>query len=87
MRSDIKIHISNCKTCFANNLAKTEAQHPRLTIPMEDLSPMDWLCCDLCEIRDKKGKKQDYLVIVDRHSSFVTAYKLGSTKTKNVINH
>ena len=52
---------------------------------MEDLSPMDWLCCDLCEIRDKKGKKQDHLVIVDRYSSFVRAYKLGSTKTKNVI--
>ena len=85
MRSDIKIHISNCKTCFENNPAKTEAQHPGLTIPMEDLSPMDWLCCDLCEIRDKKGKKQDYLVIVDRYSSFVRAYKLGSTKTKNVI--
>ena len=79
MRSDIKIHISN------RNPAKTEAQHPGLTIPMEDLSPMDWLCCDLCKIRDKKGKKQDYLVIVDRYSSFVRAYKLGSMKTKNVI--
>ena len=52
---------------------------------MEDLSAMDWLCCDLCEIKDKKGSKQDYLVIVNRYSSFVRAYKLGSTKTKNVI--
>ena len=51
----------------------------------QHLSPMDWLCCDLCEIKDKKGKKQDYLVIVDRYSLFVRAYKLGSTKTKNVI--
>ena len=71
MQGDIKTLISNCKTCFKNNPAKTEAQHPGLTILMEDLSPMDWLCCDLCEIRDKKGKKQDYLVIVDRYSLFV----------------
>ena len=85
MRGDIKTHISYCKTCFENNPAKTEAQHPGLTILMEDLSPMDWLCCDLCEMKDKKGKKQDYLIIVDRYSSFVRAYKLGSTKTKNVI--
>ena len=85
MRVAIKTHIYNCKICFENNPAKTEAQHPGLTIPMEDLSPMDWLCCDLCEIRDKKGKTQDYLVIVNRYSSFVRAYQLGSTKTKNVI--
>ena len=49
MRVDIKIHISNCKTCLENNPEKTEAQHPGLAIPLEDLSPMDWLCCDLCE--------------------------------------
>merc|ERR1711873_19476 len=52
---------------------------------MEDLSAMDWLCSNLCEIKDKSGKKQNYLVIVDRYSSFVRAYKLGSTKIKNVI--
>ena len=46
---------------------------------------MDWLCCDLCEVKDKKGKKQDYLMIVDRYSSFVRAFNLGSTKTKNMI--
>ena len=85
MRADIKTHVSNCKTCFVNSPAKTEAQHPGLAIPLEDLSSMDWLSCDLCEIKDKKGSKQDYLVIVDRYSSFVRAYKLGSTKTKNVI--
>ena len=82
MRSDIKTHVSNCRTCFKNNPAKTEVQRPGLSINMEDLSAMDWLCCDLCEIKDKKGKKQDYLVIVDRYSSFVWAYKSGSTKTK-----
>ena len=44
MRGNIKAHISKCKTCFENNPEKTEAQHPGLTIQMEDLSPMDWLC-------------------------------------------
>ena len=85
MRSDIKTHILNCKTCFKNSLAKTEAQYPGLEIPLQDLPSMDWLCFNLCEVRDKKGKKQDYLVIVDRYSSFVRAYTLGSTKTKNLI--
>ena len=61
------------------------AQHPGLTIPLEDLSAMDWLCYELCEIKDDKGKKQNYQVIVDQYSSFVRAYKLGSTKRKSVI--
>ena len=85
MRVDIKTHVSNCRTCFENSPAKTEAQHPGLRIPLSDLSPMDWICCDLCEVKDKKGKKQDYLVIVDRYSSFVRAFLLGLTRTKNVI--
>ena len=85
MRSEIKTHVSNCRTCFENSPAKTKAQHPGLMIPLSDLSPMDWICCDLCEVKDKKGKKQDYLVIVDRYSSFVRAFLLGSTRTKNVI--
>ena len=85
MRKDIKTHVSNCRTCFKNSPTKSEARHPGLSINMEDLSAMDWLCCDLCEIKDNKGRKQNYLVIVDRYSSFVRAYKLGSTKTKNVI--
>ena len=84
MRADIKTHISNCKTCFRNSPAKREAQHPGLSIPMEDLSAMDWLSCGLCEIKDYKGK-QNNLMIVDQYSSFVRAYKLGSTKTKSVI--
>ena len=85
MRSEIKTHISNCRTCFENSPAKPDAQHPGLMIPLSDLSPMDWICCDLCEIKDKKGKKQDYLVVVDRYSSFVRAFQLESTRTKNVI--
>ena len=85
VRVEIKTHVSNCRTCFENSLAKTEAQHPGLTIPLSDLSQMDWICCDLCDVKDKKGKKQDYLVIVDRYSSFVRAFSLGLTRTKNVI--
>ena len=46
---------------------------------------MDWLCFDLCEAKDKKGKKSNYLVTLDRFSAFVRAYKLFSTKTKNKI--
>ena len=67
------------------SLFKSEAKHLGLSIPLEDLSPMDWLCCDLMEIKDNKGKKSNYLVIVDRSSAFVRAYKLLSTKTKNII--
>ena len=80
MRLDIKTHILNCRTCFENSPAKTKAQHPGLRI-----TPMDLICCNYCEVKDKIGKKQDYLVIVNRYSSFVRAFKLGSTKTKNVI--
>ena len=79
MRCDIKTHISKCKTCFENSPSKTEAGHQGLSILLEDLSAMDWLCCDLCKVKDNKGKKSSYLVIVDR------AYKLASTKTKNII--
>ena len=77
MRVEIKTHVSNCRTCFENSPAKTEVQHPGLRIPLSDLLPMDWIFCDMCEVKDKKGKKQDYLVIVDRYSSFVRAFHLG----------
>ena len=46
---------------------------------------MDWLSTDLMEIKDKTGKKSNYLVIVDRASAFVRAYNLQGTKTKNII--
>ena len=85
MRAQIKSHMSDCKTCFQNNPAKSEAQHPGLSIPMEDLSAMDWLCYDLCETKDKSGRKQNYLVIIDQYSSIVRAYKISSTKTKSII--
>ena len=52
---------------------------------MEDLSPMDWLSTDLMELKDKTVKKSSYLIIADRASAFVRAYKLPGTKTKNII--
>ena len=85
MKQQIKQHISNCKTCFTHKPAKTEAKHSGLSIPIEDLSPMDWLSTDLIEIKDKTGKKLSCLVIVDRASAFVRAYNLPGTKTKNII--
>ena len=85
MKQDIKQHISSCKTCFAHKPSKSEAKHSGLAIPLEDLSPMDWLSTDLMEVKDKKGKKSSYLIIVDRSSAFVRAYKLAGTKTKNII--
>ena len=85
MKQQIKQHISNCKTCFTHKPSKTEARHSGLSIPMEDLSPMDWLSTDLMELKDKTGKKSSYLVIVDRASAFVRAYNLPGTKTKNII--
>ena len=57
MKEDIKSHVSSCKTCFAHNPSKSEAQHSGLSIPMTDLSRMDWISIDLIEIKDPKGKK------------------------------
>ena len=85
MKQDIEQHISNSKTCFTPKPTKTEAKHSGLAIPLEDLSPMDWLSMDLMEIKDKSGKKSSYLIIVNRASAFVRAYNLPGTKTKNII--
>ena len=56
MRAEIKTHVLYCRTCLENSPAKTEAQHPGLMIPISNLLPMDWICCDLCEVKDKKGR-------------------------------
>ena len=85
MKQDIKSHIASCKTCFAYKPSKSEAKHSGLSIPLEDLSPMDWISTDLMEVKDKKGKKSHYIIFVDRASAFVRAYKLAGTKTKNII--
>ena len=85
MKQQIKQHIANCKICFTQKPSKSEAKHSGLSIPLEDLSPMDWLSTDLMEVKDKKGKKSSYLIIVDRSSAFIRAYKLAGTRTKNIV--
>ena len=37
------------------------------------------------EIKDSKGKKMHFIVIVDRSSGFISAYKLTGTKTKHIV--
>ena len=85
MKQEIKQYIANCQTCFKHKPTKTLVKHSGLSIPMENLSPMDWLSTDLMEIKDKSGKKSSYLIIVDRTLVLVRAYKLPGTKTKNII--
>ena len=37
------------------------------------------------EIKDLKGKKSHFIIIVDRSSGFVSAYKLTGTNTKHIF--
>ena len=60
IKQDIKSHIASCKTCFAYKPSKSEAKHSGFSIPLEDLSPMDWISTDLMEVKHKKGKKSHY---------------------------
>ena len=85
MKQEVNKHILNCQICFKHKPGKTEAKYSGLAIPLKDLSLIDWLSTDLMEIKDKTGKKSNYLVIVDRASAFVRAYNLQGTKTKNII--
>ena len=66
MKQNIKSHVSSCKTCFAHKPSKSEAQHIGLSIPMKDLSPMDWISTDLMEVKDPKGKKSHFIIFVER---------------------
>ena len=56
-----------------------------LCIPLSSLKPMDWLCTDLCEKKFSSGHFFYYLIIKDRASGFVRAYKLAGNKTKHII--
>ena len=67
-------------------LSKSPARSSGLNIPIESLQPMDWVSTDLAQKILSNGKKVNFLVIVDRASSFVRVYQLGGTKTRNVIN-
>ena len=41
MKEDVKSHVSPCKSCFTHKPSTSEAEHRALSIPIEDLSPMD----------------------------------------------
>merc|ERR1712237_351 len=46
---------------------------------------MDWLSTDLAQKTLPSGKKINFLIIVDRASSFLRVYELKGTKTRHVI--
>ena len=55
LKNDVRSHVSSCKICFTNQPSKSETKRRGLSVPIEDLSPMDWLVTDLCEKKDSKG--------------------------------
>ena len=65
--------------------SKSQARSSGLNTPIESLQPMDWISTDLAQKILSNGKKFNFLVIVDRASSFLRVYQLGGTKTRNVI--
>ena len=73
MAEDVKSHVNVCKTYFTHKPSKSEAGQRGLSIPIDDLSPMDWISTDFMEIEDSKGKKMYFLVIGDRSSGFISA--------------
>ena len=83
--SCIHSYVNACKTCLTHKPSKSEAGQRVLSIPIDDLSPMDWISTDLMEIKDAKGKKMHFIVIVDRSLGFISAYKLTGTKTKHIV--
>ena len=84
MNQDVKDHVDKCKVCFELKPSKSEAVHKGLSVLLKDLSPMDWLSTDLCEMK-LKDRKLHFIIIVDRASGLVTAYKLASTKTHHIV--
>ena len=80
----VKVHVNSCQTYFAHNPSKIEAEHRGLPIPLEDLSPMDWLSTDLIKVK-VKDKKMNFIIIFYRSSGFVLAYKLTGTKTHHIV--
>ena len=84
MKQQVKEHVDKYQNCFAHKPSKSEALHRGLSIPLEDISPMDWLATDLMELK-VKDKKMHLIVIVDRSSGFVTDFQLSGTKTCHLI--
>ena len=58
---------------------KSKARASGLTIPIENLQPMDWVSTDLAQKALSNGKKVNFLVIVDWASGFVKVYQLRGT--------
>ena len=85
IKNDIKAHIDACKLCLELQPSKSQAHASVLNIPVEKLNPTDWLSTDLAQKVLRNGKKVNFLVIVDRASSFVRVYQLRGTKTKHII--
>ena len=65
--------------------SKSQARSSGLNIPIESLQPMDWVSTDLAQKVLSNGRKVNFLIIVDRASSFLIVYQLRGTKTRNVI--
>ena len=65
--------------------SKSQARSSGLPISIENLQPMDWVSTDLAQRVLRDGKKVNFLVIIDRTSSFIRVYQLRGTKTRNVI--
>ena len=85
IRKDVKAHIDSCKLCAELMPSKPQARSSGLSISLKNLKPMDWLSTDLAQKTLSNGKKINFLIIVDRSSSFIRVYKLKGTKTRNVI--
>ena len=65
---------------FAPKASQGKAEHRSLSIPLEDLFPMDWLVPHLMEVK-VKDKTMHFIIIVNRFSGFVTAHKIAGRKT------
>ena len=64
---------------------KSAAIGEGLSVSVDDLALLDWVCTDLMSVQDKKGgHKQDYFIMVDCSSSFTWTKRLPCTKTKAI---
>ena len=85
MREAIKTHVGDCKSCFKLMPSKSETPMTGLSVPLSSQKPMDWLCTDICEKTLSNSGKKRFLCIVDKASSFIVAYELRGTQTKNIV--
>ena len=81
----MKLYMDKCQKCLELMPSKSQARASGLTIPIENLQPMDWISTDLAQKVLSNGKKVNFLVIVDRAIGFLSVYQLRGTKTHTVI--